>query len=373
MIDSFFILALVYNRFMRLVFVNFYSGLAQRGGETFVDSLATELSSKNEVFLLQSGKATKKPYKIISQKVKLNLDHSHGNLSTTHILKRLFLDYFSLKILWFTLKIIPEIIKLKPDYIYPLNSGWQIFLLTIVSRLIGTKVIIGGHSGPGWNDRFNLLFHPDIFVALTQAQADWAQKATPWNNQKIVVIPNGVNMKIFSPKGDIRALSLEKPIILAVGAASKSKRLVNTIKAVSTLGNASLLICGTGPDEKTEDDLGEKLLGKRYKRLKVSHTDMPSVYRSANVFTLCSDKSEAFGIVYLEALASGLPCVATDDSSRREILEKAGIYVKDPSDSKEYALKLKEALSEKSSEKYLKQAQKYSWKKIASSYEEILN
>lgn len=357
---------------MRLAFVNFYSGLAQRGGETFVDSLATELATKNDIYLFQSGKAVNKPYKIISEKINFNTNHHHANLSTTNILKRLFLDYFSLKILWFTLKIIPKIIKLKPDYIYPLNSGWQIFLLTIVSRLIGTKIIIGGHSGPGWNDKLNLLFHPDIFVALTQAQSDWAQKATPWNNQKIVVIPNGVNQKIFLPKGDKRALSLEKPIVLAVGAASKSKRLMDTIRAVSKLGNTSLLICGTGPDEKTEDELGEKLLGIRYKRLKVSHEDMPSVYRSADVFTLCSDKSEAFGIVYLEALASGLPCVATNDSSRREILGEAGFYVKDPSDSKEYAQRLKEALTKKSSEKNLKQAQKYSWKKIASNYEEML-
>ena len=372
MIDSFFILALVYNRFMKLAFVNYYSGFAERGGETFVDSLATELATKNDIIPFQSGKAVKKPYKIISEKINFNPNHPHANLSTTHILKRLFLDYFSLKILWFTLKIIPKIIKIKPDYIYPLNSGWQVFLLTLVSRIIGTKVIIGGHSGPGWNDRFNLLFHPDIFVALTQSQASWAQKATPWNDQIIVVIPNGVDMKIFSPRGDKRALSLEKPIVLAVGAASKSKRLIDSIKAVSKLGIASLLICGTGPEEKTEDDLGNELLGKRYKRLKVTHADMPSVYRSADVFTLCSDKSEAFGIVYLEALASGLPCVVTDDSSRREILSEAGFYVKDPSDSQEYALKLKEALSEKSPEKYLKQASNFSWKKVSHEYEKYL-
>ncbi len=358
---------------MKLAFVNFYSGFAERGGETFVDSLATELAIKNEVFLFQAGNLTKKPYTIFSQKVNLNLNHSHGNLSTTNILKRLFLDYYSLKILWFTLKIIPKIIKLKPDYIYPLNSGWQIFLLTLVSRIIGTKVIIGGHSGPGWNDRVNLLFHPDIFVALTKTQADWAKKATIWNNQKIVVIPNGVDTNVFSPKGGKRAINLEKPIVLAVGAATKSKRLSDTIRAVAALKNTSLLICGTGPEEKEEDLLGVNLLGNRYRRLKVGHSDMPSIYRSTDVFTLCSDSSEAFGIVYLEALASGLPCVVTDDPSRHEILGETGVFVKNPGDDKEYSEKIKLALQQKFSEKYLKQSSKYSWKNVANQYEKILD
>lgn len=98
---------------------------------------------------------------------------------------------------------------------------------------------------------------------------------------------------------------------------------------------------------------------------------MPSIYRSADVFTLCSDSSEAFGIVYLEALASGLPCVVTDDASRHEILGKAGIYVKNSSDSKEYASKINEAIVQQSTEKYLKQAGKFSWEKIAKEYENI--
>lgn len=358
---------------MRLALINFYSGFAERGGETFVDSLATALTKKNEVYVFQAGKATKKPYQVISVPTRLNLEHPHTNLPATHTLKRLFLDYFSLKILIFTLKIIPNLIKLKPDYIYPLNSGWQIFILSLVARIFGIKVIVGGHSGPGWNDRVNLYAHPDIFVALTKNQASWAQKATPWKNQKIVVIPNGVDLKRFSPGGKKQSISLSKPVVLVVGAAIKSKRIKDTIRAVARLKNTSLLVAGTGPLEKDEDLLGQKLLGSRYKRIKVAHEDMPDIYRSVDVFTLCSDSSEAFGIVYLEALASGLPCVVTDDTSRRGILDDAGIYVKDPEDPKEYADKLKEALLHKSPEKFLKQASKYSWDKIADKYEKILD
>ena len=357
---------------MKIAFVSFYSGYASRGGETYVDSLAQELSSQNQVAVFQAGPKTKKPYTVIEIKTKYNPDHPHSRLPVTHLLKRLFLDYFHLKELSFALRSLPHLRRFNPDVILPQNSGWEVVILKLFAAIHGAKIVVAGQSGPGWNDRVNLFIHPDAFVALTQSQADWARKATPWNNQKIVVIPNGVNLEEFSPKGAKRALDIPQPIILAVGAAIKSKRISDTIRAVSQLANTSLLVAGTGPLEKEEDTLGKELLGKRYKRLKVTHSDMPGIYRSANIFTLCSDSSEAFGIVYLEALASGLPCVVTDDPSRREILGQAGIYVKNPEDAKDYASQLNKALKIKTKDKQLAQASKFSWKVIASKYEKIL-
>lgn len=359
---------------MKLAFVNFYSGYAQRGGETYLDSLATRLAEKHEVVLFQAGpKEKNKRYLVEEVRVSLNTNHPHSKLPVTHPLKRLFLDYAHIKELLFTVKILPKLWKMKPDFIFPQNSGWQVLLLRIFSTLINAKVIVAGQSGPGWNDRVNLYIHPDLFIALTKTQAEWARKATPWKNQLITVIPNGVDLEKFTPRGEKRVTGLSSPVILAVGAAIKSKRVSDTIRAVAQLKKASLLVVGTGPDESMEDGLGKELLGERYKRLKVNHEDMPSVYRSADVFTLCSDSSEAFGIVYLEALASGLPCVATSDPSRKEIVGSVGFYVKDTSNSKEYSEKLSEAQKSKSKDLFVKQARKYSWDKIAAKYEKILD
>ncbi|HSV94359.1 MAG TPA: glycosyltransferase family 4 protein [Spirochaetia bacterium] len=359
---------------MKLAYVNFYSGLADRGGETYVDSLAQRLSQKHEVYLFQVGsKKVAKKYQTEEINVSFNSNHSHSKLPVTHILKRLFLDYFHLKELEFTIKLLPKLWKIKPDIIFPQNSGWEVILLRIFSCIINAKIIVAGQSGPGWNDRVNLYIYPDVFVALTKSQALWAKKATPWKNQKIAVIPNGVDLEKFTAKGKKRVVGLSHPIVLVVGAAIKSKRVSTTINAVAHLKNTSLLVVGTGPQEVSEDNLGHKILGNRYLRLKVSHSDMPSIYRSSDVFTLCSDSSEAFGIVYLEALATGLPCVVTDDPSRREILGNVGLFVKNPENSQEYAEKIKEAINQKSSEKFTKQASKYSWDIIASKYEKILD
>lgn len=358
---------------MNLVFINFYQGLSDRGGETYVHELAERLGIKNTVTVFQTGsKKNNKNYQVEEIKINFDPNHPHGRLPVTHILKRLFLDYFHLKELVFTLKLLPKLSALKPDVVFPQNSGWEVLLIKIFCLFSGAKLIVAGQSGPGWNDKVNLFVRPSIFVALTTRQAEWAKKVTLWKNQNIIVIPNGVDTQRFSPKGDKYQTDLASPIVLAVGAAIKSKRIKSTIYAVANLEKVSLLVVGTGPDEQEEDTLGQKLLGSRYQRIKVKHAEMPNVYRSADVFTLCSDSSEAFGIVYLEALASGLPCVVTDDQSRKEILGGAGIYVSDPENASEYSQKIDEALKIKSSEKFTSQAEKFTWDSVSEKYCDIL-
>lgn len=358
---------------MNLVFINFYQGFSDRGGETYVHELAERLSQFHQVTLIQAGsKRNNKKYQVEEIKIDVNFNHPHSALSVTHILKRLFLDYFHLKELEFSLKLLPILSALKPDAVFPQNSGWEVLLIKIFCLFSGAKLIVAGQSGPGWNDKVNLFIRPSVFVALTNHQAEWAKKVTLWKNQKIVVIPNGVDLDKFTQKGEKYISNLEHPIVLAVGAAIKSKRISDTIKAVAKLKKTSLLVAGTGPDELEEDKLGQKLLGSRYQRIKVKHTEMPNVYRSADVFTLCSDSSEAFGIVYLEALASGLPCVVTDDKSRREILGESGIYVQNPQNPDEYSRKIQDALKIKSTEKYISQAEKFTWDSIAKKYLQLI-
>jgi glycosyltransferase involved in cell wall biosynthesis len=98
---------------------------------------------------------------------------------------------------------------------------------------------------------------------------------------------------------------------------------------------------------------------------------MPEIYRMADVFTLPSASSESFGNVLVEAMASGLPVVATDDPVRREIVGEAGIFI-DPTNTDEYAKALQKALDTNWGDAPRRQAEKFSWDSIAQKYEELM-
>ncbi|MBU1200456.1 glycosyltransferase family 4 protein [Patescibacteria group bacterium] len=339
---------------MKIAFLNYYQ--ANRGLETFVQELAQRLSKSNKVLLLNGSQKEASVRDPIS------------------LFQRFFVDKDSLNVCKWTLKNLRQIKDFKPNVIIPTNGGWQALIISVFSRFTKSKMVITGQSGPGWDDRWNLFCNPHTFVALTGRQQKWARKATPWFRHKIAMIPNGVDLEKFSPLGKKQKLKLEKPIILMVAATVPYKRVEQGIAAISRLKQGSLLLIGKGPLDKRTDSLGYKLLGKhRYLRLTVPFKQIPAYYRSADLFTLCSTSTEAFGIVYLEAHASGLACVATDDASRREIIGKAGIFVKNPDNASEYSLALKKALGKKWGNTPLSQVQKFSWDAIAQKYEKMFS
>ncbi|MEI8631918.1 glycosyltransferase [Vibrio sp. PP-XX7] len=84
-------------------------------------------------------------------------------------------------------------------------------------------------------------------------------------------------------------------------------------------------------------------------------------------FTLASPE-EAFGIVFLEALASSLNVVAHDAPRQKYVVGDTGFYC-NVFDSDEYAKTLQKALDIQQKEQNILQAQKFSWENIALEYE----
>lgn len=262
-----------------------------------------------------------------------------------------------------------KVIKGKYDVVVPINGRLQSLKVSL-GRLLGRyKMLITGHSGIGRDDIWNILVKPDVFVALTDKQLNWAKK---WAlGSKVVKIPNGIDLNKFNPDGQKIKLDLPRPIILSVGVLAWYKYHDRVIKAVSGLSIGSLLIAGEGEKKDELNELGKHLLGDRFKIINFRYQDMPKVYRSCDLFTLPSWDREAFGIVYLEAMASGLGVVAPDDLSRREIIGNAGLLV-DVKDPQKYAEAIKRALKINWSKKARIQAEKFSWDKVVEQYGKLM-
>lgn len=333
---------------MKIAFLNIYQNNTERGSEVFVNELSKRLSEKHSVDVLGGNYASQ---------------------DRVPLLWRLYLDPNGLAIFFFTMSQVPTLLKNNYDVVIPLNGGWQPALVRIVTWVLRKKMIIVGQSGIGWDDRNNLFCFPDRFVAISTRARTWAGKVLP--GVKNVYIPNGVDRNVFNPKGEVYKHGLRKPVFLCVAALVPSKRIDRTIDAVSRIKGSSLIVVGKGPLEKSLTSLGKKVLGERFLLVNAKHSQMPSLYRSADVFTLVSESSEAFGIVYAEALASNLPVVAPNDEQRREIVGDAGVLTGTSEDA--YKASLEKSLSLKLKELPRKQSEKFDWDIIAQKYENLIS
>ena len=340
---------------MRIVVLSFTSGKVDRGVETIVKELSKRWEKGHQVRVISAE----------SLGMKVNwMKMTQGKWG-----RILMLDYFHFKIFWFTVRALKQVSDWgEVEVLMPVNGGWQSLLCRFFCWMKKPKLVIPGLAGLGWCDRWNLYMQPDVFVASTKRNADWARR---YNKRvRMEVIPHGVDLSRFKPEGKKKKVELKRPIVLCVAGPDKYKRVEATIKAMSKLKEASLLLVG---GSEADERLGVKLLKERFLRLKVSYEELAQVYRAADVFSMVSESSEEFGIVNLEALASGLPVVATDDLLRHEILGEYGIYVKDPTDVSEYVAKLKQAFNKGPT--FVKERQErelwleqFSWDRIAREY-----
>jgi len=356
----------------KIAILSFYSGVVERGVETFAYEIIKRISKKHETTIFQSGSSkyvsgenSPKIEKFVVKEIRVS---SSKPQSSGNLLSKLYLDGQSLKILIFTLLTLPKIYKAKSNLIIPLNGGWQTALIRVFSKVTGKKMLISGHAGIGSDDAWNLFFRPDVFVALTRSERDWTKKFVP--EVRVATIPNGVDLSRFNPKVQAKNLPLSKPIIVCASALVPYKRLDLTVRAVAKTDKLSLLVLGDGPMHGQIDTLGKRLLGKRYLRIVVPYEQMPAYYRAGQVFTLAS-KTEAFGISYVEAMACNLPVVTTSDRSREEIINQAGILT-NPENIDQYAKDLSIAVNTNYRNIPYNQALKFSWNKIAQDYETLM-
>jgi glycogen synthase len=158
------------------------------------------------------------------------------------------------------------------------------------------------------------------------------------DERRVAVIPNGVDPSELRPTGDLQALRLEfaaphEQLVLLVGRLVYEKGFQLALDAlpnvIERVGNVRFLVAGSGTHEAELKAQATRLgLSEHGTFLGWIGDDvLHSLYRIADLCVVPSIY-EPFGLVALEAMASGCPCIVADTGGLREVVpvgERVGL------------------------------------------------
>jgi glycosyltransferase involved in cell wall biosynthesis len=233
---------------------------------------------------------------------------------------------------------------------------------------------------------FYSLINTDKIIVTTNTYA--ATSRAVWRFPPVVV-PNAVDTKTFNPKVNGSSIrkrhDLEgKNVILYVGRIKYHKGIEYFVSAAKFFDhNTKFLIVGTGDHENNIKELIKNLdLEDRVVMAgKVPYNELPQYYAACDIFVLPSlTRLEAFGIVGLEAMASGKPVVISDIPGVREVItEGQEGLLSPPMGIEELAKNLKKLLANPKMRKKMAKAgrtkvvEKFEISKVVDQLEDIYN
>lgn len=296
-----------------------------------------------------------------------------------------------LGIVAFWLKVLLRLRRLRPDLVHSQNIGAGVPAF-LAKKLLRTPYVVWGR---GTDVYLPSLFkkpisqlalkNPDAVIALTEDMKTEIQKTY---RRPVNVIPNGIDLEGYQDlpaKAAIReklGLHDDEKVIVFVGTLRPIKGLRYLIEAMNIIRQedtaAKLMLVGDGEERQRlevlvkEWDLGGAvtLVGR------VPNERVPQCLAAADVFVLPS-LSEGFPNVVLEAMAAGLPVVASRVGGLPEIIDEGqnGFLVapKSPEQIADRVLLLlgDDELRARISENNREKVRAYSWESVVDRLEGI--
>lgn len=228
--------------------------------------------------------------------------------------------------------------QLRPQVVHSRN--WAAFDAVLAARLARVPVVVHGEHGrdisdpEGRHSRRNTLrrlLSPLVtrFVTVSDDLRRWLVSTVGIPAYKVTTIRNGVDLAKFAPadRAQVRrtlALPVEARIVGTVGRLDPVKDHVGLVEAFRRIAgdfpDAALLIVGDGPCRAALLATVEHLGLEGHVRLLGEREDVPRVLGALDVFALPSI-AEGISNTILEAMASGLPVIATRVGGNPELVE----------------------------------------------------
>jgi glycosyltransferase involved in cell wall biosynthesis len=171
----------------------------------------------------------------------------------------------------------------------------------------------------------------DRLVAISEFTAGYLRRLAP--NRPVTVMHLGADEQRFSPvdaaaRAGIRRrlnLPVDAFVVLTVRRLFYRNGLDTLLDAATRLrGQAGMhvVVGGSGPERgEIEERIRRDRLDNVHLLGFIPDFDLPDYYRAADVFVLPTRTAEGFGLVLMEAAATGVPSVATDSGAPREIVD----------------------------------------------------
>ncbi len=192
---------------------------------------------------------------------------------------------------------------------------------------VATFHAFGGFSFSYWlgrplADRY--MGKLDARVAVSSAARHFIARYYPGEYR---IIPNGVDVDFYANAKPFPEFRDGKINILFVGRLEPRKGATYLVRAYAALKerhpDTRLILCSVGPQ------LGEIRRFVRRHHVedvlfagRVSDADKARFYKTADIFCAPSTGQESFGIVLLEAMAAGLPVVASDIHGYKRVVQR---------------------------------------------------
>jgi glycosyltransferase involved in cell wall biosynthesis len=170
-----------------------------------------------------------------------------------------------------------------------------------------------------------------VLVGTSDERTGLARLGVP--HASVRVVPPGVDVATFQPAGPAAARS-GRPRLLMVAPLTLAPRadgpgLAIAARALADVPGAELLLVGGPPRAQLGNDPGYRAVARLARQLgvqdrfictgQVSQADMPALMRSADALVSLTS-IEPFAVVPLEAMACGLPVIASDSGASRDIV-----------------------------------------------------
>jgi phosphatidyl-myo-inositol alpha-mannosyltransferase len=168
-----------------------------------------------------------------------------------------------------------------------------------------------------------------VRVAVSPAAQQYAAGALKLPMGAFRVLPNGVDAARFAAAEPLPDLvDPDRPLVLFVGRLEPRKGLAVLIRGFlrlrATVPRARLCVVGEGPERvRCQEMVPPSIRPDVLFVGRVGHAELPRYHASADLFVSPATGGESFGIVLLEAMAAGLPVVASDIPGYRTVMKDA--------------------------------------------------